>query len=158
LVPVFQRPQSELGMSGCLGIHCMDLLALSTPLTSKILAIFLFLLCMAKCCGVHPSWLFDFVIAELRKKGTLLSCSMPNNIFFLCFPPSDPSDNPYQIPRTPCLMSSIHLVFRGTCHHRHKTATQGSGSHCCTLALFSSCRLRDTSCYVHPYWWSLTCH
>jgi len=37
---------------------------------------------MAKCCGVHPSWLFDFVMTELRKKGTLLSCSMPNNVFF----------------------------------------------------------------------------
>ena len=32
----------ELGIAGCLGIHCMDLLALSTPLTSKTLAISLF--------------------------------------------------------------------------------------------------------------------
>ena len=47
-------------------IHCMDLLALSTPLTSKILAIFLFLLCMAKCCGVHPSCMKGNIIKGIH--------------------------------------------------------------------------------------------
>ena len=56
----------ELGIAGCLGIHCMDLLALSTPLTSKILAIFLFLLCMAKCCGVHPSCMKGNIIKGIH--------------------------------------------------------------------------------------------
>ena len=39
---VSKETSLELGIAGCLGIHCMDLLALSTPLTSKTLAISLF--------------------------------------------------------------------------------------------------------------------